>query len=293
MKLGRLGVWYSTDKLNGAQLADFAGAVEKNGYAALWYPESRGYETVALASYLLSKSEKLLIGSSIANIYARDAFTARRAMVSLNDLHGGRFILGLGVSHEHLVSSLGQAYTKPLGKMEKFLDALDHPAEYGADSELPPVVLAALGPRMLTLSAERTAGAHPYFAPPEHTAYARSVLGSSSLLVPEQALSLAADQTEGLAAGRAYAQRYLRAPNYTRNLKRFGFDDPDFADGGSGRLIEAIIPSGAATVLDRVRAHLDAGADHVLLQPLDENGKFAGGQLDELAAAVAELMKRS
>jgi hypothetical protein len=116
------------------------------------------------------------------------------------------------------------------------------------------------------------------------------VLGVSSLLVPEQALSLAAGRAEGLAAGRAYAQRYLRMPNYTRNLKRFGFDDDDFAGEGSDRLIEAIIPSGGA-VLDRVRAHLDAGADHVLLQPLNSSGAFAADQIDDLAQAAGELMK--
>jgi len=125
MKLGRLGVWYSTDKLNGEQLAEFAQAVEKNGYAALWYPESRGYETVALASYLLSKSEKLVIGSSIANIYARDAFTARRAMVSLNELHDNRFILGLGVSHIPMVEGLrGHKDDKPVTTMRIYLEQL-------------------------------------------------------------------------------------------------------------------------------------------------------------------------
>src|SRR6266481_9001514 len=151
MKLGRLGVWYATDKLNGAQLTDFVRAVEKNGYSALWYPESRGYETVALASYLLAKSEKLVIGSSIANIYARDAFTARRAMVSLNDLYQQRFILGLGVSHIPMVEGLrGHRYDKPIPAMRAYLD--------GVRKDLPnpdeaPVMVAALGPKMLALSA--------------------------------------------------------------------------------------------------------------------------------------------
>src|SRR5260370_20051444 len=147
MKLGRLGVWYSTDKLNGAQLTDFVRAVEKNGYSALWYPESRGYETVALASYLLSKSQKLLVGSSIANIYARDAFTARRAMVSLNDLHAGRFILGLGVSHIPMVEGLrGHRYDKPLAAMRAYLDGIHK--DLPAGDEAPPVMVAALRPKM-------------------------------------------------------------------------------------------------------------------------------------------------
>ena len=280
--------WVGTDP------AATAAKIEQAGFTSVWIGGGNATpDAFTLLRPMLAATANLVVATGIANIWAWEPATMRAEASALAREFPGRFILGLGVSHEHLVSSLGYTYQKPLAKMEKFLDELDHPAEYGADSELPPVVLAALGPRMLTLSAERTAGAHPYFTPPEHTAYARSVLGSSSLLVPEQALSLAADRAEGLAAGRAYARRYLRAPNYTRNLKRFGFDDPDFTDGGTDRLIEAIIPSGAATVLDRVRAHLDAGADHVLLQPLDENGKFAAGQLDELASAVAELMKRS
>src|SRR5256885_16355267 len=118
MTLGRLGVWYSTDKLHGSQLADLLAVVEKSGYTALWYPESRGYESMSLAAYLLSKSTRLIIGSSIANIYARDPFTAQRAMVSLNSFYGGRFILGLGVSHIPMVEGLrGHRYDKPLGAM--------------------------------------------------------------------------------------------------------------------------------------------------------------------------------
>src|SRR5499427_9952869 len=140
MTLGRLGVWYSTDKLNGGQLADLASAVERNGYSALWYPESRGYESMSLAGYLLSKSQRLKVGSSIANIYARDPFTARRAMVSLNDLYGGRFILGLGVSHIPMVEGLrGHRYDKPLAAMGAYLDGINKLAPAG---ELPPVVVA-------------------------------------------------------------------------------------------------------------------------------------------------------
>ncbi len=290
--LGRLGIWMPPPSWIGADPAVTAAKIERAGFTSVWIGGGNATpDAFTLLRPLLTATTNVIVATGIANIWAWEPATMRAEAAALAADFPGRFILGLGVSHEHLVSSLGHTYERPLAKMEKFLDELDHPAGYGADSELPPVVLAALGPRMLTLSAERTAGAHPYFTPPEHTAYARSVLGTSSLLVPEQALSLAVGQAEGLAAGRAYAQRYLRMPNYTRNLKRFGFDDPDFADGGSDRLIEAIIPFGAATVLDRVRAHLDAGADHVLLQPLDENGAFAAGQLHELASAVAELMK--
>ena len=159
MKLGRLGVWYSTDKLDGSQLRDFVRTVENNGYSALWYPESRGYESMSLAAWLLSCSEKLMIGSSIANIYARDSFTAQRAMVSLNTLYGDRFILGLGVSHIPMVEGLrGHRYDKPLAAMGAYLDGINKGAPAG---EFPPVMVAALGPKMLALSARQVAWRRP------------------------------------------------------------------------------------------------------------------------------------
>jgi probable F420-dependent oxidoreductase len=291
-RLGRLGIWMPPPAWIGADPAATAAAIEKAGFTSAWIGGGNAApDAFTLLRPLLAGTSNLIVATGIANIWAWEPAAIRAEAAALAAEFPGRFILGLGVSHEHLVISLGRAYKRPLAKMEKFLDELDHPAEFGAASELPPVVLAALGPKMLTLAAERTAGAHPYFTPPEHTAYARKVLGASSLLVPEQALSLAADPAEGLAAGRAYAERYLRMPNYTRNLERFGFGPADFADGGSDRLISAIIPSGASTVLDRVRAHLDAGADHVLLQPLGSSGAFAPGQIDRLARAVADLMK--
>ena len=175
MKLGRLGVWYSTDKLDGSQLRDFVRTVENNGYSNLWYPESRGYESMSLAAWLLSCSEKLTIGSSIANIYARDSFTAQRAMVSLNALYGGRFILGLGVSHIPMVEGVrGHRYEKPLAAMSAYLDGINKSAPLG---ELPPVVVAALGPKMLALSGAKSRGAVPYNVTPQHTAQAAAILG--------------------------------------------------------------------------------------------------------------------
>src|ERR1700675_2773092 len=170
MKLGRIGVWYGTDKLDGSQLRDFVRTVENNGYSTLCYPESRGYESMSLAAWLLSSSEKLSIGSSIANIYARDSFTAQRAMVSLNALHGDRFILGLGVSHIPMVEGLrGHRYDKPIPAMRAYLDGINKGLPAGA---APPVMVAALGPKMLALSAEKSLGALPYNVTPRHTAKA-------------------------------------------------------------------------------------------------------------------------
>jgi probable F420-dependent oxidoreductase len=292
-RLGRLGIWMPPPAWIGADPAATAAAIERAGFTSVWIGGGNATpDAFTLLRPLLTGSSALVVATGIVNIWAWEPAVLRAEAAALAAEFPGRLILGLGVSHEPLVASLGHAYQRPLEKMEKFLDELDHPAAHGGDSELPPVVLAALGPRMLTLSAERTLGAHPYFTPPEHTAFARKVLGASPLLVPEQALSLAAGQAEGLAAGRAYAARYLRMPNYTRNLERFGFGPADFADGGSDRLISAIIPAGASAVADRVRAHLDAGADHVVLQPLDEAGAFAVGQIGQLAATLAELMQK-
>jgi probable F420-dependent oxidoreductase len=283
MKLGRLGVWYSTDKLNGAQLGDFTRAVEKNGYGALWYPESRGYETVALASYLLSKSDKLVVGSSIANIYARDAYTARRAMISLNDLHGGRFILGLGVSHIPMVEGLrGHKYDKPLGAMRAYLDGIYQDAP--ADS---PVVVAALGPKMLELSGKRTMGAVPYNVTPKHTAEAARILGKNKILAVEQKVTIETDPAKARTLGRKELARYLLLPNYCNNWLRIGFTQADLADGGSDKFIDAMCLWGDAnTVKKGLRAHFDAGATHVCLQPVHADGDFAAR--DKMLAALAD-----
>jgi probable F420-dependent oxidoreductase len=229
-----------------------------------------------------------MVAPGIANIWAWRPAAIRAEAEQLEADFPGRFILGLGVSHAPLVTQLGHAYEKPLAKMEKFLDELDHPAEHGRAGGLPPIVLAALGPKMLQLSA-RYAGAHPYFTTPDHTAAARPILGPEPLLVPEQAVSLDPSAADGV---RAYAARYLQMPNYTRMLKNYGFTDSDIAGGGGDRLLNTVIPSGAAAVLSTVHAHLDAGADHVVVQPLGTSGTFDIAQLSKLADVVGELLKR-
>src|ERR1700740_2571438 len=200
MTLGRLGVWYGTDKLDGSELGDFVRTVETNGYSALWYPESRGYESMSLAAWLLSCSEKLMIGSSIANIYARDSFTAQRALVSLNALYGNRFILGLGVSHIPLVEGVrGHRYDKPLAAMSAYLDGINKSASAG---DPPPVVVAALGPKMLALSGAKSRGAVPYNVTPGHTAEAAAILGPSKWLRVEQKVTLESDPAKARALAR-------------------------------------------------------------------------------------------
>ena len=283
MKLGRLGVWYSTDKLNPAQLADLMKVIEGNGYSAFWHPESRGYEAMSLGSYLLSRSDKLVIGSSIANIYARDAFTARRAMVSLNEFSGGRYILGLGVSHIPMVEGLrGHKYDKPLGAMSAYLDAVYKDAP--TDS---PVVVAALGPKMLELSAKKAMGAVPYNVTPKHTAQAARILGKNKVLAVEQKVTIETDPAKARALGRKELARYMVLPNYRNNWLRLGFSEKDLSDGGSDKFIDAMCLWGDAnTVKKGLRAHFDAGATHVCLQPVHADGDFAAR--DKMLAALAD-----
>jgi probable F420-dependent oxidoreductase len=285
MKLGRLGVWYSTDKLNGAQLGDFMRVIESSGYSAFWYPESRGYESMSLAAYLLSKSTRLTIGSSIANIYARDPFTAQRAMVSLNNFYGGRFILGLGVSHIPMVEGLrGHRYDKPLGAMRAYLEGIHKGLPAG---EEPPVVVAALGPKMLALSAEKSQGAVPYNVTPKHTAQAAAILGAGKTLAVEQKVTIESDPVRARAIGRKELARYMVLPNYRNNWLREGFSEAELADGGSDRFIDAMVLWGdAPTVKKGLRAHFEAGATHVCLQPLHDDGDFAAR--DRMLAALSD-----
>lgn len=285
MQLGRLGVWYSTDKLNGAQLAELARAVEKNGYGTLWYPESRGYESMSLAGYLLSRSSRLTVGSSIANIYARDPFTARRAMVSLNDLYGGRFVLGLGVSHIPMVEGLrGHRYDKPLGAMRAYLDGVHKDLPEGREA---PVLVAALRPKMLALSAEKAQGAVPYNVTPQHTAEAAKILGPKRVLAVEQKVTIETDPAKARALGRKELARYMVLPNYRNNWLRLGFTEAELADGGNDRFIDAMVLWGdAATVRKGLRAHFDAGATHVCLQPVHADGDFTAR--DRMLEALAD-----
>ena len=286
MALGRLGVWYSTDKLNGSQLGDLVGAVEKNGYSALWYPESRGYESLSLAGYLLSRSQRLMVGSSIANIYARDPYTARRGMVSLNDLYGQRFILGLGVSHIPMVEGLrGHRYDKPIPAMRAYLDGLDKDLPNAAEA---PVVLAALGPKMLALSAQRTRGAVPYNVTPRHTAKAKAILGSNKWLAVEQKVTIETDPAKARALGRKELARYMVMVNYRNNWLREGFSEADLANGGSDKFIDAMCLWGDADTVRRgLRRHFEAGATHVCLQPVHEEGNMAAR--DKIIETLADV----
>ncbi len=274
-ELGRLGVWSWIDGMNAAQSADFARRVEGWGYSALWLPEAVGRDPFAQIAFLAAKTERLVFATGIANIYARDPMTMTALRKTLAELTGGRFVLGLGVSHAHLVTGVrGHDYGKPLTAMRNYLDAMEKALFRAAEStEEAPIVLAALRKRMLGLAGERARGAHPYFVPPEHTARAREILGPGPWLAPEQMVMLQTDASEARRVARQNMRVYTGLPNYQNNLKWLGYEDADFADGGSDRLVDAIVAWGDEDAIRRrIQAHYDAGATHVCIQPLRADG---------------------
>ena len=285
MNLGRLGVWYPVDRLNAAQLKDFVANVESRGYATLWYPESRGYESFAVAGYMLAHTKKLIVGSSIASMYARDAFTARRGMITLNSLYGDRFVFGLGVSHKPMVEGVrGHDYGKPVPVMRAYLDALQGKEDGAAQW---PVALAALGPLMLKLSRDRTMGALPYNVTPAHTAEAKAILGPDKWLAVEQKICLETNPARARELGRAELSRYMTLDNYRNNWLRLGFTEAELSNGGSDRFIDAMVLHGdAATIKAGLREHFTAGATHVCLQPVHAPEDWA--HRDRMIAELAD-----
>jgi probable F420-dependent oxidoreductase len=275
MELGRIGVWYFTEALTAVQAAEMAQRIESLGYGTLWIPEAIGRHPFAHAAWLLAKTERLNIATGIANIYARDAVSTAAAQKTLAEQSGGRFLLGLGVSHRPLVEGVrSHVYASPVATMRAYLDAMEK-APYSAvrPAETPPTVLAALGPHMLTLAATKTQGAHPYFTTPEHTAMARQVMGPNPWLCVEQKVMLETDAAKARRVARLTAGIYLGLENYRNNWKRMGFTEADFENGGSDRFIDATVAWGDVPAIQkRVRAHLDAGASHVCIQPVNPEG---------------------
>ncbi|MGC8468637.1 MAG: TIGR03620 family F420-dependent LLM class oxidoreductase [Acetobacteraceae bacterium] len=285
MQLGRLGVWYPVDRLDAAGIRAFVATVERLGFDTLWYPESRGYESLSLGGFMLGASRSLKLGSSIASIYARDAFTAGRGLASLRALYGDRFILGLGVSHLPMVEKLrGHSYAKPVPAMRAYLDGIDK--ALGAEAVDAPIALAALGPLMLKLASERSRGALPYNVTPTHTAMAAKALAPGKWLAVEQKVCLETDPARARALGRAELARYMRLDNYRNNWLRTGFTEAELEDGGSDRFIDGMVLWGdAATIRRGLDAHFAAGATHVCIQPVHAEGDFAAR--DATLAALA------
>src|SRR5271154_605265 len=276
MKLENLGVWAGTDALSAADAATFAKCVEAWGYGALWIPEALGRDVFSSSAWLLANTTNLVVASGIANIYARDAFSAASAQKGLNEQSGGRFLLGLGVSHIPMVEGIRQhQYGKPVATMRSYLQGMGKSPYRSVPPAVPSqTVLAALGPKMLELSAELADGAHPYNVTPEHTRQARALLGARKLLCVEQGAILETNPAQARATARRFLSIYMGLPNYVNNWRRMGFGDDDFAGGGSNRLVDAVIVWGdEKAIRARIEEHWQAGADHVCVQALGDQGE--------------------
>lgn len=290
----RIGIWTGAlDTVPASRSQELAVELEELGYGAVWLPELAGRDPFVHLALILSATNTLIGATGIANIWARDAVTTSGAVKGLTEAFPERVLLGLGVSHQNLVSDLrGHDYDKPLTAMRTYLDGMDS-APYLAQRPTTPVrrVLAALRPKMLGLAAERTDGAHPYFVTPEHTAKARDTLGPGPLLCPEQAVVLESDPEQARAIGREYTKVYLSQPNYVNSILELGFTEDDLADGGSDAFVDALVAWGDTDrIVARVQAHFDAGADHVAVQALPaEKRGLPDEQWRELAAPLTSL----
>lgn len=275
MDVGRVGIWTGQlDLQPAARAREVAAELDELGYRALWVPEAVGREVMSHAAVLLDATERLVVATGVASIFARVPPAAANAQRLLADASGGRFLLGLGVSHAPMVEGmLGQEWNRPVARMRAYLDGIDDTFTVSpAPAEDPPRVLAALGPAMLRLAAARSWGALTYFVPVEHTPLAREHLGAGPMLMVEQAAVLSTDPEVARRAARKHMQVYLTLPNYTNNLRRLGWDDDDLVGGGSDALVDALVAWGdVEAVATRVAAHHDAGADHVCVQVLDED----------------------
>lgn len=266
---GEVGLWSSDLNALSAPLArEAASEIEELGYAALWFGEALGREAFTNAAMLLSATNRLVVATSIANIFVRDAWATNAATKTLAGAHPGRFVLGLGVSHRPMVEMRGHNYSSPLSTMRAYLRDMREAQFTAAQPEHdPPCLLAALGPKMLELSRDLADGAHPYLVTPQHTAEAREILGDGPLLAVEQVVAPTDDREEALRLARSHLSRYMRAPNYRNSWLRQGFREEDLSGEGSERLAEGLVAWGSEDdIRGRVREHLSAEADQVCVQ---------------------------
>lgn len=288
-RLGRVGVWsFAFDAIPATAVRRAAADIERLGYAALWVPEGgTSREIFAHLSLLLSSTEEITVCSGIANVTARHPEAMAGGARTLADAHGDRVVMGIGIGHQYTAGRRGQDWGDPVGRMEMYLDAMEA-AGMGPTPEIPVRrLLAALGPRMLGVAAERAIGAHTYFVPVEHTVRARTLLGPEPVLAVEQTAIVSSDPDTVRGIARSWAAHYLELPNYANNWRRLGYGD-DLGDGGSDRLIDAAFAWGdASSIAARVREHLDAGADHVCLQVISgRDDDVCLPALGELAGAL-------
>jgi probable F420-dependent oxidoreductase len=294
-KLGPIGLWaFQFDQQPVSRAREVADELDDLGYAAIWLPEAAGRDALVQSALLLGATENIALATGIVPLYARDPMALNSAWLTLEDAYPGRFVLGIGVSHKPMVEGVrGTAYGPPIDTMRAYLDGMDNALYFAKRPETKPTrVLAALGPRMLALAAEKADGAHPYNVTPEHTAMAREALGDEKLLAVEQKAVFTTDLDEARQVARESLNIYLGLPNYVNNWKRLGFADDDFADGGSDRFLDAMVVSGnEGAIRDRVHEHRAAGADHVCVQVLPvERGALP---LDEWRLLAPALLSES
>lgn len=287
--MGRVGAWvWDLVTAPAPHIREAVRAIEDMGYGAVWFPESRGREAIALSAILLAETSTIKVAPGIANIWARDASAAAGAAMALGEAWPERFMLGLGVSHASSVGARGHEYLRPLTRMEEYLDAMESAVFVGPRPDAPvPVVLAALGPKMLRLAADRTTGAHPYFVPVSHTAFAREIIGPDVFLAPEQAVVLDTDADRARATARGHMEHYLLTDNYRRSLLRLGWAEADLESGGSDALVDAVVSWGSADeIAETIAAHHQAGADHVSIQVISQSEGVPLAELEELAGVL-------
>jgi len=284
--IGAVGIWSRELRFHAdrAEALEAASELEELGFGALFIPDVGG-DVLGAVSELLAATRAIPLATGILNIWMHPAADVAAGVAAIEQTHPGRFLLGLGASHAAVVDAEGPArYERPYSAMVDYLDQLDATAVAPAPAQR---VLAALGPRMLELARERSAGAHPYLVPPEHTQLAREILGPERLLAPELSVLFESDDARGLERGRAFVSDYMRLPNYTNNLRRLGYDDSDLAGGGSERLVRALVAFGdEQAIVERVGAHRAAGADHVTLHVIGAGETLPREDWRRLAAAL-------
>ncbi len=288
--IGKVGIWQGVlDGHPSSAVRETVAEIESMGWPTMWIPETVSRDPFVSASVILEATSNLKVATGIASIWARDPMTTSNASKTLNEAYDGRFLLGLGVSHHTLTSWVRKHdYSKPLTKMREYLERMDASMFHGVEPAEPPSrVLAALGPKMLELSASAADGCHPYFVPVEHTAIARAAVGPDKIVATEQMVVLETDPSVARDIARKHMAVYLGLPNYANNLMRLGYTEEELTNADD-RVVDAIVAWGSLdTIATRVNDHLDAGASHVCVQVLQEDQRaIPSDAWRELAGAL-------
>ncbi len=293
LDLGRIGIWSGAPaRMSAAETKAMVEELEDLGYPTLWFPESvAAKESIGQGALLLSWTKKMIIASGIANIAARDPMAMATGARMLVDAFPGRFVLGIGASTDLSLPQRGHTYAKPYTRVVEYLDGMENFEHQTPDPAEPvPLILAALGPRMLKLAAKRSLGAHPSFTPVAHTAWARETMGEGPILAPELPFLVCKERDEARAIGGYHMEYYLTRKPYMENMARLGFTEEDMQGSGSDKLFDSIVAWGdVEAIRKRVDEHLAAGADHVCIEPLTPTKNEAGlDQIREVTPAMLE-----